>query len=227
MRSRLTTLLTVLVVSMALGVVSAPAARAEDPCVVDGFSPRTVVVGLTPIVKTFRVVTSGCTLAYWKAASDVFYVYPGASEHTFDPRSNAEAGVHDVAVDAYNDYFIRSHRDLPGSFSLLRRTAWQAKSFNASPEPAKRGSGITVTGRLLVVDWTNGRYVPYAKRGVAVEFRTPTGSYTRVKAVTTDATGWVRTTVPAESSGTWRLRYGGNTVAGPAVTVGDAVQVVP
>ena len=227
MRSRLTTLLTVLGLSMTLGVVSAPAARAEDPCVVDGFSPRTVVVGLTPIAKTFRVATSGCTLAYWKAESDVFYVYPKAPEQTFDPRSNAEAGVRDVAVDAWNYDYEPSYRDFPDSFSLLRRTAWQDKSFNASPEPAKRGSAITVTGRLLVVDWTNGRYVPYANRGVAVEFRTPTGSYTRVKAVTTDATGWVRTTVPADSSGTWRLRYGGNTVAGPAVTVGDAVQVVP
>ncbi len=227
MRSRLTNLLSVLGLSVALGVVGAPAAQADALCVIDGVSPRVVVVGLTPVTTTFAVSTSGCSLGYWKAAADPFYVYKGSEQHTFGPRSNSEAGVHDVAVDAYNDSFFRSRRDLPDSFSLLRRTTWQDKSFNASPEPAKRGSAITVTGRLLVVDWTNDRYVPYAKRGVAVEFRAPTGSYTRVKAVTTDASGWVRTTVPADATGTWRLRYGGNTVAGPAVTVGDTVQVVP
>ena len=227
MRSRLTTLLTVLGLSVALGVAGAPAAQADVPCVITGFSPRTVVVGLSPVSRTFAVSTSGCSLGYWRAQSDVFYVYPGASEQTFGPRSNAEAGGHDVAVDAYNDDFMGTYRDLPDSFSLLRRTTWQDESFNAAPEPAKRGSAITVTGRLLVVDWTNDRYVPYAKRGVAVEFRTPTGSYTRVKAVTPDDGGRIRTTLPATSTGTLRLRYGGNTIAGPATTVGDAVQVVP
>jgi hypothetical protein len=44
--------------------------------------------------------------------------------------------------------------------------------------------------------------------------------------VTTDSTGWVRTTVPATTTGTWRLSYGGNTVAGAATSPGDAVQVV-
>ncbi|RBY80124.1 hypothetical protein DQ239_03290 [Blastococcus sp. TF02-09] len=225
MRSRLTPLLAVLGLSVALGVVGAPAARADVPCVIDGVSPRSVVVGLTPITRTFAVSTSGCTLGYWKAESDVFYVYKGSAEQTFGPRSNAEAGVHDVAVDAYDDYFMASSRDLPASFSLLRRTTWQDGSFNAAPEPAQRGSAMTVTGRLLVVDWSNGRYVPYVGRAVAVEFRTATGAWTRVKAVATDARGWVRTTVPAEATGTWRLRYGGNTLAGPAVSTGDSVQV--
>jgi hypothetical protein len=36
----------------------------------------------------------------------------------------------------------------------------------------------------------------------------------------------VRTTVPADTTGVWRLSYGGNTVAGPAVATGDSVQVV-
>ena len=78
--------------------------------------------------------------------------------------------------------------------------------------------------------WSTGtprRYVGFVKRLVAVEFRTPTGSYTQVATAVTDATGWVRTTVPASSTGVWRLRYGGSTIAGPATAVGDTVQVVP
>jgi len=226
MRSRLTTLLTVLGLSMALGVVSAPAAQADVPCTITNVSPRSVVVGLTPIVKTFRVSTSGCSLDGWNIWADDFFIFDDSPQETFTPWFNSEAGPQDVVVDAYNSDYTKRSRVFPDGFSLLRRTTWQDKSFNASPEPAKRGSAIAVTGRLLVVDWTNERYVPYAKRSVAVEFRTPTGSYTHVKTVTTDTNGWVRTTVPANATGTWRLRYGGNSVAGPAVSAGDTVQVV-
>ena len=35
----------------------------------------------------------------------------------------------------------------------------------------------------------------------------------------------VETTVPATTTGVWRLRYGGNSVAGPAYAIGDSVQV--
>jgi hypothetical protein len=31
--------------------------------------------------------------------------------------------------------------------------------------------------------------------------------------------------VKASTTGVWRLRYGGNSIAGPATAVGDAVQV--
>ena len=189
MRSRLTALLTALALSVALGVVGAPAAQADVPCVIDDFTPRSVVVGLAPVVRTFAVRTSGCSLGYWKAESDLFYAYEEAAQQTIDPRSNAEAGTHDVVVHAWNDYFIGESRDLPDSFSLLRRTTWQAKSVDASPEPARRGSPITVTGRLLIVDWTNDRYVPYAGRSIALEFRTATGSYARVKTVTDGCEG--------------------------------------
>ena len=226
MRSRLTTLLAVLGLSLTLGVVAAPTARADVPCTITNFSPRSVVVGLTPIVKTFRVSTSGCSQAGWNIWADDFIVFDGSPQETFTPWSNSESGPQDVVVDAYNSDYTERSRVFADGFSLLRRTTWQNGSFNAAPEPARRGSAITVTGRLLVVDWTNDRYVAYSGRSVAVEFRTPTGSYTHVKAVTTDANGWVRTTVPANVTGTWRLRYGGNTVAGPAVSVGDTVQVV-
>jgi hypothetical protein len=226
MKSRLTTLLTAVGLSMTLGIAGAPAAQAADvPCTITNFSPRTVVVGLTPIVRTFGISTTGCTLRDWIATSNSFSAYPEAPQETFIGWSNSEAGSHDVVVDAYNGDWDVSSTVFSDGFKLLRRTTWQTNSFNASPEPAKRGSTITITGRLLLVDWTQERYVPYAARSVALEFRTPTGAYTHVKVVKTDANGWVRTTVPASSTGVWRLRYGGNTIAGSAVTLGDSVQV--
>ncbi len=225
MKSRLTTLLTAVGLSMALGIAGAPAAQADVPCTITNFSPRSVVVGLTPIVKTFGVSTTGCSQRYWRARSDAFFVFPASPQYTFEPWSNSKAGSYDVVVDASNADWDERSKVFPDGFKLLRRTTWQTNSFNAGPEPAKRGSTITITGRLLLVDWSQDRYVPYAGRSVALEFRTPTGTYTHVKAVTTDANGWVRTTVPASSTGVWRLRYGGNTIAGSAVTLGDSVQV--
>jgi len=226
MKKRFTTLLATIGLTLA-GVAVAPAAQADVPCTITNFSPRSVVVGLTPIVKTFKVSTTGCSLNYWRAETSgwAFYVYPSAPQEVFDPYWNSEAGADDVIVTARNADYAQSQKVFPNGFSLLRRTTWQSGLFNASPEPVKKGAPVSIAGRLLVVDWDNDRYVPYAGRSISVQFRTPTGAYTTVKKATTDKNGWVRTTVPATSTGVWRVSYGGNTIAGASLTVGDAVTV--
>jgi hypothetical protein len=226
MGKRFTTLLATIGLTLA-GVAVAPAAQADTPCTITNFSPRSVVVGLTPIVKTFRVSTTGCSLEYWGAetARPGFSAFADSPQEVFNPLSNREAGAKDVIVGAYNSEAAESMKVFPDGFSLLRRTTWQSGTFNAGPEPVKKGASISITGRLLVVDWLNEKYVPYAGRSISVQFRTPTGGYTTVKKVTTDKFGWVRTTVPATTTGVWRVSYGGNTVAGPSLTVGDAVTV--
>jgi hypothetical protein len=160
MRSRLTTLLTVVGLSMALGVVGAPAAQADVPCAIEGFSPRTVVVGRTPVVGTFAVSTSGCSMQSWSVDGGIFYVYPDARQWAFNPYSNSLAGPRDVIVEVGGGDGTEVSRAFADGFSLLRRTTWQDKSFNAAPEPARRGSAITIAGRLLVADWSHGRYIP-------------------------------------------------------------------
>lgn len=220
------TVLTAVGLAVGGSIVSAPAAQADDvPCTIENFSPRSVVVGLTPIVKTFKVSVSDCSLRHWRASSDAFYVYPDSPQKAFDPWSNGQAGSYDVVVDASNADWEERSRVFADGFHLLRRTTWQSGTFNASPEPVKRGRNITVTGRLLVVDWTREKYIPFTGRSVALEFRTTNGTYERVKVVKTNSDGWVRTTVPASTTGVWRLRYGGNSLAGPAVANGDAVKV--
>ena len=130
-----------------------------------------------------------------------------------------------MTVSAFNRANDETVRNFPGGFSFVRRTTWQSGSFNVSPEPARVGKEVTVRGRLLLANWDARNYGAYANRTVALEFRTPAGSYARVKYVKTSSTGWVNTTVTASKTGAWRLRYGGNTIAASATSAGDSVKV--
>ncbi|MGY1595218.1 hypothetical protein ACI79D_24865 [Geodermatophilus sp. SYSU D00708] len=210
------------------GVAVATPAQAAG-CTITNFSPRSVVVGLSPVTRTFGVSTTGCTVASWSVeeADWAFYTYKGAPQETFNPNfySNSDAGPSDVIVEVDDTSWNSRQRVFVDGFSLLRRTTWQSGSFNASPEPVRKGSPITVKGRLLVVDWNKGAYVPYASRTIQVQFRTPNGTYKTVKTVKTDRNGWVNTTVTATTTGIWRLHYGGNSTAAGSVPVGDSVQV--
>ena len=224
-------LLSVLVTAgLAVGSVAvAQPARADGTCTITGFSPRSVIVGLTPVTKTFSVSTSGCTVESWDVV-DADYDFMADSDfspqETFNPYSNAEAGAKDVIVTAYNSDYRSSERVFAGGFTLRRQTTWQTGSFNASPEPVKKGANVTLRGRLLVASWDKDTYVPAGGRTVRVQFRTPTGAYSTVKTVTAGADGWVTTTVPSTVTGVWRLSYAGSSTAGPAAAPGDTVQVV-
>ena len=110
-------------------------------------------------------------------------------------------------------------------FSLLRRTEWQSATFNASPEPVKKGQPITIKGRLRVVDWDIQHYVAYAHRTLSVQFRPPSGVYKTVKRTTTSSSGWVNTKVTATATGDWRVVYWGNSIAASAISAGDNVKV--
>jgi hypothetical protein len=226
MRRRvLTTLLTAGLTAAGIGV-AAPAS-ADAACTIHDFSPRSVTVGLTPVTATFSVKTSGCSLQGWTAhgAEYEFLAFDDSPQDTFNPWDNADAGAADVIVSAYNSNYSERERVFANGFTLKRATAFQNGSFNASPEPVQRGANVTVTGRLLIANWETDRYGPFGGRPVNVQFRTPNGSYQIVKTVTTDRNGWVRTTVPAGTTGVWRLHYAGNSAAGRAVTSGDSVQV--
>jgi hypothetical protein len=205
------------------------ATKTEGLCRTVDFTPRSAVVGATPTVVTFQVTASGCTLRHWELSLGPYdyYTYLQSPRATIRPLHDAAAGAQAVLVDTCNSEFDCRTTSFPKGFTLKRQTTWQTGSFDATPEPVRKGRPISLQGRLLVVSWDAHRYVGFVKRLVSVEFRTPTGSYTQVATAVTDATGWVRTTVPASSTGVWRLRYGGSTIAGPATAVGDTVQVVP
>jgi hypothetical protein len=229
-RRRIAAVLTTLGV-LATGLVTAtPAAQADSYCTITNFTPRKVVVGLSPVNATFKPTVSGCTLNYWTIDAESFYVYSsggGSAREVFNPYYyyNDQAGAEDASVEVENADWDETDRIFRGGFSLLRRTQWDAGTFNASPEPVKKGKSINITGRLRVVDWDNDRYIGYSGRTVSVQFRTATGSYTTVKTAKTSSTGWLKTTVKASKTGTWRVVYWGNAKAASATSVGDTVKV--
>lgn len=224
MNSRTSAALSVVGLAIA-GVATAAPAQADVPCTITNFSPRSVVVGVTPVTATFKVSTTGCYQEDWSLEGDDFFVYKDSPQETFNPYSNSDAGPQDVIISAYNSDYDTRERVFGNGFSLKRRSVWSTNSFNASPEPVRKGQSISIKGRLLIADWDHDRWAGYGSRLISVQFRTPTGSYATVKTVTTRADGWVSTTVPAKQTGVWRVVYGGNSLASDAVAVGDSVQV--
>jgi hypothetical protein len=209
-------------------VATAPAASADSRCTITGFSPTSVVVGLSPVTRTFNVRTRDCSVWGWDLRLGRYDVMVSDNnpQWTFQPYSNSEAGTKSAVAGAYNDDLQITEKSWGSAFHLLRRTAWQNKSFNASPEPVRKGKPVTLKGRLLVANWDTGHYQAARVVSVKVQFRTPNGSYKTVKTgVRTDSKGWVNTRVTARQTGVWRLVYGGNAGAGSATTTGDAVKV--
>jgi hypothetical protein len=208
-------------------VASPTSASADVPCSIDSFSPTGVVVGLTPVSRRMFVELSDCSGKAWELfiGDREFAAFSDDPLEVFAPRRDAQAGAKRVVVTASNDDFVETTRTWETGFSLKRRTAFRSGTFNASPEPARRGRPINLKGRLVIADWDHDRYVGARGRTVQVQFATPSGEYGTVKTVRADRDGWVRTTVTAQATGKWRLVYRGNATAGAAKTRGDAVEV--
>jgi hypothetical protein len=214
-----------------VGVATAGPAHAVERCNITNFSPRSVVVGLSPVVRTFGVSTTGCTKEGWDAhaADYTWAASDGDNQYVFEPYGlmNSYAGAKTVVTSAYSSDYAITNRVFPSGFSLKRNSTWQSKSFNASPEPVRKGRAISIKARLLIANWDTDSYTAYGARTIAIQFRTPNGSYSTVKTAKTATNGWLSTTVTAKQTGVWRVVYGGNSAAGSAVAVGDAVKVVP
>jgi hypothetical protein len=210
-------------------VVASPVSASADlPCRIDGFRPTSVVVGLVPVSRRVFVDLSECSGKAWElvVGDREFEAFSDDPSEVFGPRRDAQAGAKRVVVTASNDDFFETTRTWEDGFSLKRRTAFRSGTFNASPESVRRGRPISIKGRLVIADWDHDRYVGARGRTVQVQFTGPSSSeYRTVKRVRADRNGWVRTTVMAQSTGKWRLVYGGSSTAGPARTHGDAVEV--
>ncbi|MFE8966069.1 hypothetical protein ACFYMR_04475 [Streptomyces albogriseolus] len=99
-------------------------------------------------------------------------------------------------------------------------------TVNASPEPVRKGSTLTVTGKVTRANWDTHTYQGYAGRTVSLQFKAAGAkAYTTVRKVKSNRTGVLRTTVKAARSGTWRWVYYGNTTSGATASTGDYVVV--
>jgi hypothetical protein len=140
-----------------------------------------------------------------------------------DAASAGAWGVEDPD-DTDEDSVIPAQATLP--LTLLRRATFG--TFNASPEPVKKGKKITLTSTLSRINWNGAKtlkYVGWAGKA-QVQFKAAGASeYTTVKTVKASSKGKVSTTVTATKTGTWRLFFAGLSTTAPATSGTDAVKV--
>ncbi|MER7575889.1 calcium-binding protein [Streptomyces sp. NPDC126514] len=118
-----------------------------------------------------------------------------------------------------------SHHLSPGAPLGVKRHA-KLEAAQATPEPVDKGEKLTVTGWLRRANWDTNVWDDYAGKLVALQFRkSGTDTFKTVKTVTTDSAGKLRTTLTADTTGTWRWRFTGNPVATGATSQGDRVEV--
>lgn len=107
--------------------------------------------------------------------------------------------INGYALDS-GDYHLWS--SVADSVPLLQQSL--LTTANATPEPARRASTLTVTGKLTRPDWSytladgDKRSIGYAGQKVRLQFKkNGTTAYRTVKTVTSSSTGGLRTTTPA------------------------------
>jgi hypothetical protein len=212
--------------------VSATFSVKVDGCTLAGWSTY-----LWPFADNAPLSTSGSAGNYWywdkNAAGDEVKVqlHPKIS---LSPRylTNSLAGrlATGTYVQAWGEEDDEETVD-PAAQSMpltLQRRASFGSSFNAGPEPVEKGKKITITGKLVRIDWNGAKtlkYVGFAGKA-RVQFKAAGASkYVTVKTVTASSKGKVSTTVKATKTGSWRLFYPGVSTTAPATSGSDAVKV--
>ncbi|MGW1026062.1 hypothetical protein ACWD4J_20630 [Streptomyces sp. NPDC002577] len=99
-------------------------------------------------------------------------------------------------------------------------------TVNASPEPVAKGKTITVTGKLTRANWDTNTYKGYTNQSVKLQFRKKgTTTYTTLKTITSDSTGYLKTTVTASVDGYFRYSFAGTSTTPAVNATGDFVDV--
>lgn len=183
-----------------------------------------MTLGLSTKKVTFAPLTSGCKVTSWSIATDSFVVTNKDPYATLNPKA-APAKTQDVVVEVTADNGLPTKEaTFIDGLHLKAPTQFNTRT-QASPEPAKKGQKITVTGQLAVVSWKQDSWTGYAGQNLKVQFKAKGGHYKTVKTVTSGEYGYTQTTVTAKKSGTWRMVYAGTANATSATARGDYVKV--
>ena len=212
------------------GALAAPAAPSS--CTITGIAPAKVPVGSANVTRPFTVKTTGCTVTTWSidfGGGVVLNQDTDALEIFAHKLSNDVAGVPlDAKAKVTSDVAGETAATKSVTWSIQRRATW-ASTFNATPEPVKKGKRITVKGTLTRISWTKAKKLPfvsYAGRTVTVQFRAKsTDPWTNIKTLKTNKAGKISTTVKAVKTGTWRVHFAGNAATSVADSTTDAVVV--
>lgn len=240
MKNRLRALIALLALLAGVSLVSAPAASASVyECRVTGYSPSTVVLGLSPVAKQYSVSTycpEGEWVTDWMVDVNRWwgpFAYQGDPVDTIDPQwlYNSDAGRINTATvsadfegvdwDGWPEWYSDE-----ATYSFVVKRNVTIGSFNASPEPVTKGRAITIKGLVKVADWDRMAYVPLKYASVKVQFKKAgTSTWSTIKTVSTSSYGWVSTTTTARYDGTWRLYYAGSSTRGSRISSTDYVDV--
>ena len=210
--------------------LAAPAAQAAPlpqaapkVCKIEGISPSTVVVGLSPKKVKFTPEVSGCKVSSWSISTDSFQVTNKDPYATLIPAQLSK--VEDVVVEVNTPGQVTKEVTFVDGLHVLAPAMFNTRT-KASPEPAKKGRKITVTGQLVVAVWKQNGYVGYAGQPLKVQFKASGGKYKTIKTVTSGEYGYTQTTVTAKKSGTWRMVFAGSSPATSATAKGDYGKVI-
>ncbi len=135
---------------------------------------------------------------------------------------NSYAGFWRVEIEARDENYNDSTINRP----LAVKRAILFSPRNARPEPARRGTDLTITGRAVVASWDGRQWHGFSGRTVHLQARTRTGSYVTIKTVTTDSQGYLSTRVVAPSTDRcYRWRYAGSATLGASTSPGDCIDI--
>jgi hypothetical protein len=147
-------------------------------------------------------------------------------------QGKAMAGVQALHASAFDDVNANDLDDddtrtdiLDTSFTLLRRTTW-GTTFNASPEPRRKGQNLNITGQVSRANWDTGKYEKFGVY-VKLQFRgEKEESYHTVRTVWDNGAS-ASTTIKAVRSGYLRYYFPGDSLHAPSASRADYVKVLP
>ena len=222
-------------------VASATPAAADNGTTVRISTPTTIIVGAKVPIKftvsgTLSTVDPAHTDVDWSldgGSAQCFMFYDGDtdgtasgtySDHGYVAPSdlnNACEGSAVLEADAFDNTGFGTDK-AQRTVKILRAARWE--SFNAHPEPVRKGGTLHIDGTLQRANWDDGTYHRYTQHSAQLQFRTMTGSYATVRTVAS-ATGVFSVTETQKVSGCWRYVFAGSSTTGPATTAGDCVAV--
>ncbi|MFI0963869.1 calcium-binding protein [Streptomyces sp. NPDC021080] len=145
---------------------------------------------------------------------------------TINPRRdlhNSLAGTWKVAVDVHakdGDY-VKTE-----GYTTFFMQRFSKLTADAAPEPVKKGSSLTVTGKLSRANWDTHDYRGYAGQRGYLEFRTPgTDYYQSLGYTPSSTTGTLSAKVTASSDRYWCYEFRATMTTPGVKATGDFVDV--
>lgn len=240
---------------VAATALPASAATCTAPTTTTRVAPRTVVVdtaGTNGFDVVVTVQNNGCAIGAvtarvtspTKGTADLTLtagpgdatttLYLGGLDLTAAELDDADAGTWKVrtatawgadapALEAGSEEAVEGS----GKVSVLADADLSADATSGALKKGKisKGKALAVKGTLSRARWEAGTSTGYAKQRVEVQFRTPNGTYKKVKNVTTKAGGHYSAAFRATKDGCYRVVFRGSKTVAQVTSAGECIDV--